>query len=600
MATNNSNAYSSSTNSSSSYSNTRDFEFTYDMWKKQMDINNEIANNKSGYMGVETMTMKEFYDAGGYAFVDDYKKTYNQLKDSYYTELEDIDKEYDRALTGYGVQGENMAQAGLTSSGYSDYMTGQAYAARVGARGNARSSYRDNLSNLGVQYAAANNGFRAAYNQYVRQQQEQQWNNMLTVVQNAYDAGQTEAVYHNYATAVGIPSELVDRGLEILRALNAGRTSGENLTAEDIYYKQNSKWGLTQSQEQTAMSLYADLYEGIFGTTDASGNTTGLYADLDQALVNLPSSYTPEIIAAAEEMLQEKVMQDIESNINMGYTISKAMLDRYAQFGVFGEDGTNSAEYKELLSQVQANTINQINEVTASNDTEKYKALLASYGYDASELDDVSLANMTDELVELLYEEGEITQTDRSNYWKNKISTMDMSTLKELLTTAEFAYLKKEELGENGYNSVIKAMANNTDAEFRDNNMSRITITADDGNSITYGIYNKSETTGTEKAMINYLNSSRKPSEPEIVTDGTSLYAYDADTKKWRVVYAEDKLNQSGTAKNYFYELTDSEKLLIYASVPNISMQSAKAQSDLRSVFSNALLNMRTKQKTQS
>jgi hypothetical protein len=68
--------------------------------------------------------------------------------------LTDANRVYDRALSGYGSRAEQLAQAGLSGSGYSDYLTGQAYATLQTARQNALDSLQENIRKNASSYAS--------------------------------------------------------------------------------------------------------------------------------------------------------------------------------------------------------------------------------------------------------------------------------------------------------------------------------------------------------------------------------------------------------------------------------------------------------------
>lgn len=58
-------------------------------------------------------------------------------KGAYARAMQEADAAYDRAESGYGARGEALARAGLTASGYGDYLRGVAYAERARTRESA-------------------------------------------------------------------------------------------------------------------------------------------------------------------------------------------------------------------------------------------------------------------------------------------------------------------------------------------------------------------------------------------------------------------------------------------------------------------------------
>lgn len=373
---------------------------TYATYEAQMQLNDDIDNNKSGYLGVETMTLQDFYNAGGYFFVEDYGQ-----------QLKELDAAYDRTLPGYGVQGEQMAQGGLTGSGYGDYMAGKAYTARAQGQAAARERYNQ-----------SRRSFLAAYNQYRQNMAEQRRQNLLQTVQSAYAAGQSEEMYAHYAKAVGIPQEDIERGMMALRALYNGYKPGEGLTAEEEQQIADSPYGVTDEQMTTVDGLYQQIIGGINGMTDEDGNTVvAQYPTLDAALAALKGSYKdPEgkILAAARQKVLDTVTTNITSTLSQpnGF-VSKATLDRYADYGIFGEEGRNSEQYQSLFAQAQEKTYNQLMQTMQNGDIDSYLQALSAFGAFSEELDESNADEALHNTIETLYQNGDISEKQKSDIY---------------------------------------------------------------------------------------------------------------------------------------------------------------------------------------
>lgn len=406
---------------------------TYATYEAQMKLNDDIDNNKSGYLGVETMTLQDFYNAGGYFFVEDYGQ-----------QLKEIDAAYDRTLPGYGVQGEQMAQGGLTGSGYGDYMAGKAYTARAQGQAAARESYNQ-----------SRRSFLAAYNQYRQNMAEQRRQNLLQTVQSAYAAGQSEEMYAHYAKAVGIPQEDIERGMMALRALYNGYTPGQGLTAEEEQQIADSPYGVTDEQMTTVDGLYQQIIGGIDGMTDEDGMTVvAQYPTLDAALAALKGSYKDpdgKILEAAKQKVLDTVTTNITSTLSQtnGY-VSKATLDRYADYGIFGEEGRNSEQYKTLLAQAQEKTYNQIIQTMNNGDIDSYLQTLSAFGAFSEELDENNAGAALQNVVESLYKNGDISkeQYQKSLQEEEKLFISEAMNSEDLETAITTAFLERDKLGD--------------------------------------------------------------------------------------------------------------------------------------------------------
>lgn len=456
-------------------------EYTYDNFKAQMDWNREIKNNKQGYLAVDIMPMKDFYDAGGYAFVNDYK-----------AELSAVDAAYDRALPAYGAQGEQMAKAGLQGSGYSDYLAGQAYATRAAGQAVAR------------QNAMANsNSFRAAYNQYVSQQKEKREANLQSVIERAQSVNMNPNNFVEIAKKLGIPEEDAKRGQEALIAYYMGigkvDSSGKPITggtASGITGNTNAVWGtpvneygVTEEEMGTVDALYNQIVNGIHGATDEEGNEIPQSPTLDAALSAYQGSYSDRngaVTQAAKQKAQNTVSNNILGTLNTGGYVSKAELDRYADYGIFGAEGKESSKYKELLSKAQGRTAQEIEKVTNGGTLNDYYNFFVALGDDMRKRLGIDFAALTDETVVAAYDEArklmhESGYLSDEAYHKALVAEYDKDVALvenelELKAVLNQLWSEKEELGD-AYYEIIKKFGATTDV----NGIPKITLTSGGG-----------------------------------------------------------------------------------------------------------------------
>ena len=394
-------------------------EYTPDNYFAQIDWNKEIANNKQGYMAVDIMSMKDFYDAGGYSFIDDYRG-----------ELADIDAAYDRALPGYGVKGEQMAKAGLTGTGYSDYLGGQAYAGRVAGQALAR------------QNAMANsNSFRAAYNQYVTQQKEKRAANLQTVVDRAISVNMNPNNFVTIATRLGIPQADAERGLEQLIAYyqgigmdGSGTISGTNTNTE------NSYTGLNTMQAQEAKEMKSALQAALKGyvNPETGEEVAPTAATIDAALAKYyGSTYSkddPRVQAAIKELQFDELTQVESFAVTGQFTAAKTQLDALVTAGVVDE---NSEQYKAMLATIQTAVDNLVVDVLDNDTLDAYTESMMSMGANEEDLADMTEENARIKFFDQLdkaYKEGVV-----STAMYNKLYDEDYSMGKKDIETKEQA-----------------------------------------------------------------------------------------------------------------------------------------------------------------
>ena len=465
--------------------------YTPDNFFAQMDWNKEIENNKQGYLAVDQMTMKEFYDAGGYAFINDY-----------YGELADIDAAYDRAKPSYGVKGEQMAQAGLTGSGYSDYLGGKAYAGRVAGQAMARQNAM-----------AQSNAFRSAYNQYLSTVRTKRDENLQTVIDRAISVNMNPDNFTDVATKLGIPQADAERGKEQLIAYyqglngtgtgtSAGSTTGSagsvsGTTADAGAFWGKNEYGVTPNQMKEAKTIQTAIEGGLTGYTK-NGNVIVPQAPTLEAQVAAlyGGQYTVDspVVQAGIKLAVDAQTQNIVGLAQRGqYTDAKAMLDEWAAYGLFGKDGKDSEQYKATLAKVQESTAKEISKVTTGGtmrDMENFFAYLGDVelkklGIDPEEITEENIASVYDAVRKTLHDNKLLSDTDYQkalleDYGKDIELINNEVDLKAVLT---ILYSEKEELGA-AYEELLKRFRATTGID----GIKRITLEKGGGWSSTPGM----------------------------------------------------------------------------------------------------------------
>lgn len=108
-------------------------------------------------------------------------------------------KEYDRSLGTYGATAEAMGRAGLSGSGYSDYLTGNAYAARQGSMDTARQTK-----------TLADDASRQGYMNYLQDYEQGQRGNIAAAIGELSSMGLTGDRAKQYLSMMGIDAGYAD------------------------------------------------------------------------------------------------------------------------------------------------------------------------------------------------------------------------------------------------------------------------------------------------------------------------------------------------------------------------------------------------------
>lgn len=396
---------------------------TYEQTLALYEWNKEIANNKQGYMAVDIMSMKDFYDAGGYAFAEDYR-----------ADLGSIDAAYDRALPTFGASGERMAAAGLTGSGYSDYLSGQAYAARAAGQAAARQKAM-----------AQSNSFHAVYNQYVAGQKEKRRQNLLTMVERAAASGIPTGVFGEVLLKQGFPKEDIEQGKELLALYITGGSSGgkyqgpylntgsEKAPVNGALLGANIAAGngsgytgdgsftfdqLDMEDQQVAASVANSLVSSVMGYyTDDEGKVVELAPlSMEAALARLKGTYNDQggaVTEAAVNHAKDILTKQVKNQISEGNIVTKASLEVLAKRGLFGKEGVESEAYKALLSEAQASNTSLLKEAIQQGDLYDYQAILSKFGYNAEEVTDDNAEDLLHEAITHAAKEGVITEEEQ-------------------------------------------------------------------------------------------------------------------------------------------------------------------------------------------
>ena len=543
-------------------------EYTYDNFKAQMDWNREIKNNKQGYLAVDIMPMKDFYDAGGYAFVNDYK-----------AELSAVDAAYDRALPAYGAQGEQMAKAGLQGSGYSDYLAGQAYATRAAGQAVAR------------QNAMANsNSFRAAYNEYVRQQKEKREANLQGVIERAQSVNMNPDNFVEIAKKLGIPEEDAKRGKEALIAyymglgkvdsrgkpITGGTASSTTGNTNAVWGTPVNEYGVTEEEMGDVKSIQNVLQGGLTGYTDKDGNVLvpqapTLDAQISSQFGGTVSKDDPRMQAAIK-LAQTSELGAIVGNIDIGnYGEAKKALDSWKTYGLFGDTPEENKGYQDAVTKLQDAVANTIASAYQSGSLDSYAEALTRLGYntDKLELSEDNAEELMQTAVDSLVKDGMITKEQGKQLLVASIRqdlklVSDADELHSLIVQAKDEGLNEEEIAE----------ALNTKIQFTSKaSRPHITMKLPNGEDVSYRI-SESTLYPTEKQKANIAMLQKKnfdASDKMAYVDGELYYRSGSGWKVCSLVVSGESSGKAYRALTNVIAAMLPEKMVIIGGAKNAS-----------------------------
>ena len=157
-----------------------------------------------------------------------------KAQEAYNKSVLDASREYDRARAAYGAEGEAMARAGLTGSGYADYLDAQAYAARQGSMDAARGAYQNSLDIADASQKSAERELQRGYLDYIENYkagQKADFNSAMSYLINGNISG---AQARSYLEMMGL-GDRADSILAITDPIVQKNTSSES-------HAQASKW----------------------------------------------------------------------------------------------------------------------------------------------------------------------------------------------------------------------------------------------------------------------------------------------------------------------------------------------------------------------
>ena len=155
--------------------------------------------------GAENNAYQQWLQNQGVDLQGQYAQSVKQAQQAYAQALAANKSAYEQQLTTYGAAAENLAKSGLSASGYSDYLAGQAYAAQQAANVAAGQKYAEQQQSA-LQNAQEQS--QEAYSEYLSQVNKQA-QDIYTALQSTGGTLSDEA--KKYYEAVGYSPEAIDK-----------------------------------------------------------------------------------------------------------------------------------------------------------------------------------------------------------------------------------------------------------------------------------------------------------------------------------------------------------------------------------------------------
>lgn len=187
----------------------------------------------------------------------------------YSSGIRDINLDYAKARSEYGPNAERLAELGLNSSGYSDYLSGKAYSEMQKSKSEARNDYAK---------AATKN--TVGYQEYLRKYAEKENESYEKIVNEITDRGIIDySTAYNYAVGAGLSESMAkaaaktasDISLAKLKESIVNTVLSQQLTASQAK-KYALELGLSE-EDAEAIAKYASAANEYVSTekyTDAN------------------------------------------------------------------------------------------------------------------------------------------------------------------------------------------------------------------------------------------------------------------------------------------------------------------------------------------
>lgn len=169
-----------------------------------MDSNKKLENTA---IQEGAMTYGDYIASLGADAVGDMSKAKENADRVFDASVKDAAREHDRAIGTYGQNAENMAQAGMGGSGYSDYITGNAYAVRQGSIDAAKAVREGSLDAAKQTKKLTEQAGQQGYLNYIENYRAQKKADRLSAVSNIINMNLSGEGAKSYLSALGLSDD---------------------------------------------------------------------------------------------------------------------------------------------------------------------------------------------------------------------------------------------------------------------------------------------------------------------------------------------------------------------------------------------------------
>ena len=207
----------------------------------------------------------------------------------YDRDLKDAETEYHKSKSEYGSRAEDLAEIGLSSSGYSDYLNAGAYSAMQKSKDYAKNRYIENENKNARGYAdylkskeSEKDNLLKDYIGILNSMDKEQSTLYGNVIKNIASAGITDyETAYGYASNIGLSEELADSAART--ATDEARRTRDTKIMETVISRTMTEsqakqyalsMGLTE-EEANRIATYAKNINELIHSSDFAGGDYG-------------------------------------------------------------------------------------------------------------------------------------------------------------------------------------------------------------------------------------------------------------------------------------------------------------------------------------
>ena len=172
---------------------------------KVMEDNKKLANTA---IPEGAMSYADYVTASGVDSAGDLEAAEKSAETGYLAAVESAERAHDRAIGTYGQNAEAMARAGLSGSGYSDYITGNAYAAKQGSIDAAKATRQASIDAAESTKKLTDAGTQRGYLNYIENYKTQKMADFDAAISDIVNMNLSGADARSYLEAHGLGSEI--------------------------------------------------------------------------------------------------------------------------------------------------------------------------------------------------------------------------------------------------------------------------------------------------------------------------------------------------------------------------------------------------------